>query len=287
MELTVHPGIGDLSWVLSKLSTTGMKFRLRIAEDKKTARAMPLVGMVDCIEDACHGDMHDYVILHKCFNCNFSDYVEAEKKGNKLYMTANWWVDSGKRLEGFLPDLETDFHYDIHGTSQDVQWAAQMVSPYPKSFLIYASSAGGIAAWSAWTEYEWVEFIRKVRQDFPHVHFFLIGAKWDADMRTPMQNVLNTVGISYTDLIGQTSLGQALELIRFSDYVAGYASGMTILANVANTPTLMLYPDTLTKLMRSWPCPVSLANGSYQGHVWARPTIIYSAIKSKLKEYLS
>ena len=285
MRLIVHPGIGDISWVLSKLSTTGRKFDLVIAEDKKTQRSMPLVDMVDCVNSATYGGFDIYYYLSKAGNAMFTEYEQAQKEGKTLYMTANNWVEKGKRLEGYLPDLDTDFHYTLH-TEDDDDWAEEIVSRYPSTFGIYTCSIPGIESWKAWSHFEWVDFIRQVNWDFPDTVFFLLGAKWDQDMRFPVVRYLKEFDIPYVDLIGRTTLPRVTALLKRLDYFAGYASGLTILSNVVNKPVAMLYPRYLTKLMDSWPCPVSLADGSYQGLVWDRPLTIYNKLKPYIERYV-
>lgn len=287
MELIVHPGIGDLSWLFSKLSTTDYKFDLIIAEDAKTRRALPLGDMVECVNSARYGGRELYELLYIAKNALFEDYVKAHEMGKKLVMTANHWVDSGNRLEGFLRDINTDFHYNIHGSPANAKWADQILENDRPCFGIYTSSMGGIEAWTAWSAMEWSEFIGMVEQNYPDVKFYLLGAKWDNDMRAPLRRILDDQYVDYHDLIGKTTLGQALELIRRLKYFAGFASGLTILANVVNTPVVMLYPKYLGGLTYSWPCPRSMANGSYQGLIWDRPVEIFRRIEKYLDRYLS
>ena len=285
IELVVHPGIGDLSWIFSKLSTTGEKFDLVIAEDLKTQRAMPLVEMVECINSARYGGHSEYYPLAKCGNSTFADYKKAGKEGKKLYMTANNWLEKGKRLEGYLPDLETDFHYKLDTSPQD-DWAAEKLAGHRRLMGIYTSGAEGIKVWNGWSHLEWTDFIRQVDWQFPYTTFVFLGAQWDMDMREPMLKMMEEYRIDYLDFIGKTDLIRATAIIKQLDYFAGYASGLTILANVVRTPVLMLYPNHLVKLINSWPSVESMIDGTYQGHTWQRPYEIFERIKSILKDYV-
>lgn len=286
MELVVHPGIGDISWVVSKLSTTGQQYDLVIAKDNKTRRAMPLVEMMPCIRSARYGGLEIYEMLARAGNAKWEEFVQAGEEGKTLYLTANKWLEKGNRLEGFLPDLDTDFHYPIHIPPADTAWAQSAVDPYPRTMGIYTSSWGGIVNWAGWTELEWLEFIRLVREHWTHTTFFLIGARWDMDMRLPMLKGLERERIDYVDLIGKTSLSRAAALIQQLDYFAGYASGLTVLADVVRKPCLMLYPDHLSQLMGAWPDPVHLADGTHQGHLWDRPLRVVRKIAPQLDKYL-
>lgn len=286
MELLLHPGIGDISWVLSKLSTTGKKFDLVIAEDSKTRRSMPLVDMVDCINSARYGGYEIYAILAKTTNAFFSEYEKAHEDGKTLCMTANNWLEKGNRLEGYLPDINTDFHYELKTTQEDDAWADLVLDKNYKSIGIYTSSKGGIKNWNGWSALEWMEFILKVREKYPDTKFYLFGAGWDQDMRLPMLQILNHYCVDYVDLIGKTTLSKVVSVLKKINYFVGYASGLTILANVVYTPVAMLYPRYLNSLTYSWPCPISMADGSYMGLIWERPIEIFNKIKHQLDKAL-
>jgi ADP-heptose:LPS heptosyltransferase len=101
-----------------------------------------------------------------------------------------------------------------------------------------------------------------------------------------MLDVLDYERIPYVDMIGKTSLAQAVALIKNMDYFAGFASGMTILADVVYQPCLMLYPLHLQKMMYTWPDPMHLANGFHQAHVWDRPSNVYAKIRKHLERFL-
>ena len=286
MELMVHPGIGDISWLLSKLSTVGEDFDLLIAEDLKTRRSLPLKDMVPFIRSAGYGGQEFYYVLSQCGNSLFSEYREAEAKGKRLFMTVNNWLEKGNRIEGFLPDLDTDYHYPISGSKEEVDFAEETVSRHP-AIGIYTSSFGGIHNWRAWSPFEWLEFMTYVKKEIPEATFYLIGAEWDLDIRDEICRGMQHYKLDYVDLYGRTTLGEALEIIRRLDYFAGFASGLTILADVVNTPTLMLYPNYLRPMMDAWPDPMSLATGTHKGLVWDRPISIFSATKHLVKKALA
>lgn len=286
MRLIVHPGIGDLSWLISKLSTTGEQYDLVIAEDSKTKRAMPLADMVPCIRSAEYGGHDAYAVLTQCTNARWAEYKQAHAEGKDLYITANWWLDAGNRLEGFLPDLDTDFHYPLVLGEQDHRWAEDLLSGGEKAFGIYTSSAAGVKAWSAWSVNEWLDFMERVHAEYPNVRFYLLGAKWDMDIRLSLLDALSRKALPHVDLFGRTTLQQAMALIQRLDYFAGFASGLTIMADVLDQPVCMLYPGHLIKLMSAWPDPRNLASGKHQAHVWKRPVDVFDAIRPYLEEYL-
>jgi hypothetical protein len=290
LQITVHPGLGDFSWVYSKLVNCGRPLELTIAEDSKTKRALTYVQCLPQIADAKYGTMQDYEILYHTWNGTYEEMLKAEEEGKLIYISANNWVDKGNRLESFIPDLPTDFHYPIVTKESDKIRADQLLPILPsgdKYFGIYTSSLGGNIAWDGWSPNEWIDFISLVYKEFPSATFVLIGAKWDVDYLPAFMPKLVDTGVPYINLIGKTpDMSLSMEVLKRLDYHIGFASGMGIISNVLNKPSCMMYPSHISKLMYSWPCPISIATKDYQGFIWDRPVNIFRKIHSKLEEVL-
>ncbi len=286
MKITTHPGIGDISWIYSKLVNADTDFDLVIAEDEKTKRALPLTDLLPKVRSAEYGSMSDYLPLSKCENALFADYQAAESAGKRLFVSANNYLETGQRLEGYLPDLETDFHYPINTSADDQARAATLLPSNNVYFGIYTSSSEGARNWNGWSAHEWTDFIRRIKQAHPHVVFVLIGAGWDRDLSRELAQILISDRIYHVNLTGKTSLGVSIECLKRLSYFAGYASGMGILSNVLNMPQLMLYPNHLKKLMHAWPCPYTLANGQHHCMTWGRPVDAFKLIEHRLNDFL-
>jgi ADP-heptose:LPS heptosyltransferase len=146
------------------------------------------------------------------------------------------------------------------------------------------ASAEGMKLWNGWGPGEWLDFLGSVRAAMRHVVFVAIGAKWDRNMADVVIPLMRTLGMDVIDLVGDLEVGGSLEVIRRCRYFAGFASGMTIVANVMSKPVLMLYPNHLEKLMYSWPCPESIANGQYVAKIWDRPKTIFMDVIPMIEE---
>lgn len=285
LEITVHPGIGDISWVYSKLVSCGRPLRLRIAEDRKTKRSLPYVDLLPNVESAEYGDMGDYIPLSKSWNAYYGEFMEAEAEGKELMISANNWLEKGNRLEGYMPDLETDFHYEITTSPRDLDDAVHML-PAGKKVGIYTSSMGGAVGWNGWEREEWTDFGRRLHKDYPGVTVVLMGAKWDIDLSGLVAGGLAHYGVPYVNLCGRTPMPLAVEILKQLDWFVGFASGMGVLSNVLWKPCCMLYPDHLVKLMDAWPCPVTLATGYYKGLLWQRPADVLRECRPDLDRFL-
>lgn len=284
LEINTHPGIGDVSWIYSKLVNCEQPLKLKIAEDKKTKRALPFVGLLPQIQAAEYGDLGDYLPLSKCGNAYFAEYLEAQKLGLDLYVSANNYLETGARLEGYMPDLPTSFHYEIITKETDHEQAQRLLPKGHVYFGIYTSSQQGAVNWNGWQQEEWMDFAKRLYRQFPEITLVILGAKWDMDLSCAVSSGLHAAGIPHVNLVGKTDMGSAVEVLKRLTYFVGYASGMGILGNVLQKPGLMLYPNHLEKLMHAWPCPISLGLNRHIGMLWERPVKVLARCKPILKE---
>lgn len=257
-----------------------------IAEDAKHKRAFPFVDILPAVRSAKYGEKEDYEYLAKCGNNYFSDYKEAEKRGMRLFCSANNYLEEGNRLEGFLPDLDTDFHYKIKTTATQKK-AAKTLLPAGPYIGIYTSAMLGAQYWNGWQEYEWADFITRFAHNYPGVTPVIYGAKWDTDLSFCVSGLLNQAGVPHLNIVGKTAdMGTAIECLKIFKHNIGFASGMGILANVLNKPVCMLYPHHLEKLMYSWPCPMSIALNTYVPSLWERPIKVLGKLKRSIRAAL-
>lgn len=286
LAVTVHPGIGDISWAYSKLINTGRKLDLTICEDRKTKRALSYVNVLPTVESARYGTMQDYNTLAKSWNGTWEDVQKAEQKGKKLFLSVNNWLSKGNRLEGWMPDLPANFHYDLFTRDEDKITAKRLLPENGMKYCgIYTASVGGNKAWHGWEPEEWHLLMKKIAGDFPQTTFVLIGARWDMDYHRLLMPFMQE--FSYIDLFGKTpDMSLTVEVLKRLDYLLGFASGIPILSNVLGKQECMFYPYDIHRTMYSWPCPLSLATGAHKPLLWDRPYNIYRKITPQLEKYL-
>ena len=276
LHLHVHPGIGDLAWLYAKFSSLDRPLHLTVAEDK-TGRSMPFLDLLPNVIMADYGTQQlDYEYLNLCWNTTYERLLEEEEKGSKLYLSCNNWLDNGNRLEEWIPDLPTDFHFDIPIPQESLSNSLYALPPGGCYIGIHTASIGAADAWNAWGVGEWLGFIQRIHRDFANPVFVLMGAKWDTPMVRQLEMALKPFKqIRYVNLSGRTVLSDAIAIIRRCRYFVGFASGMAILSTILGIPTLMLYPGHLDKLMYSWPPTHSIGMGSYIGLPWGRIADVY------------
>jgi glycosyltransferase involved in cell wall biosynthesis len=287
LKITVHPGLGDLSWLYSKFANLDRPLDLTVCEDA-THRSGPFLELLPNVYDYHYSTGQlDYERLKTCWNGTYEEILAAESRGDRIYLSCNNWVDNGRRLEDWLPDLATDFHYEIPLSHDAYIASAHLLPPGAMYIAIHTASLGGMKAWDGWGPGEWLEFIQAIASEYPHIVFVLLGATWDEDMADQLRPLLTQSGITHLNLVGKTDLALTLAVLRRCRYVVGFASGVSILANVLQIPTLMLYPSHLHLLMHAWPDLNSIADGSYVGIVWSRPREAYRKVGLQIQRALS
>lgn len=286
LDVTVHPGIGDISWAYSKLVNTGRKLDLTICEDKKTKRALSYVNVLPSVNRAKYGTMRDYFMMQKTWNGTWEEVQQAEQQGKKLFLSANNWLSKGNRLELWMPDLPTDFHYELKTSEEHERLAKELLPDRGVKYCgIYTASVGANKAWNGWEPEEWYILLRKIANEFPETVFVLIGARWDLDYHRVLMPYMQE--FAFIDLFTKTpDMGLTVEVLRRLDYLIAFASGIPILSNVLGKRECMLYPYDIHRTMYSWPCPISLSSGDHKPLLWDRPLYIYRKITPQLEKHL-
>ena len=182
---------------------------------------------------------------------------EQLKDLNSFHLSINSHLESGKRIEDFLPDLGIDYF---------PKWVTGVdASSLPDGELIgiYGSCYAVNRHWNFWIEDDWMKLIRRKAKDNPNATFVVIGAAFDLDLGSKIIAKCREEGINVYDCIGK-SLGFVVEVMKRLDYFYSFPSGLGILAASVKCPTLMFYPPHLKDMMKSWAHPDSIESGLFR-----------------------
>jgi len=287
-KLAVPAGIGDYSWMHSKLCTIpDAEFEIFVP-DCYPQRTKPYIDLLP----NCTGKVgrHDYNDLLNWGRVRGGKTWEQILKNNNdgndfIYLQCNEHLGAGIPLADWLPDLKTDFHYKL-----DVDFENKY--PWPKEYKdskkigITMASMRGIRAWNAWLPETWAEFVRKVNRDHPDVVFVLLGGQWDIDTAVELMGILDGK-VKCIDLVGMTNIKEAIKIIDEVDYFIGYSSGLTVLRTVVNKPCTTLWPRHQMMLINSWAPPEMINSRDYMGFVYDSADRIHKRVKVKIKEALN
>jgi hypothetical protein len=272
----VPSGIGDVSWLYSKLINLPEKFTMTVA-DGWPHRTAPFLNLLPRVERAEYGPFnYDEIIrqeeYHE-FGLSPTWRQVFDRNIENVYIECNRHLESGRRLEDWLPDLPTNFHYPIYIPFEDADRGDMLIRDLPRPiWAISAASYRGSEAWKTWGFEEWKRFLTAW-----HLHaggtILLLGGFWDDLTHTLASNP------EYKDIVGKTSVGAMLKVIKEVDGYIGFSSGMGILRTVYKKPVFMLWPDHQVELSTSWAPPEMLENGQYIASLWRDPAEIFQRAK--------
>jgi len=275
LEIQVEPGIGDFSWIYSKLSNIGVPLKV-VVPDAKPRRLGQFLELLPNVVDMEYKEPKH--VPGRFLTCAIGGEMYAEmskaeflehckEKDNLIWFSLNVFLEKSNRLETYLPDVPTNFHYDINISDQAIEEADNLLGGKKDYLLLYSSSYKGAAVWKGWNSADWANFINLYREAFGDIDVVLMGAEWDLDHGEAICNHVPNI----LNLVGKTKLDVAIEVIKRSSYFVAFPSGLPVLANVVKKPVWMFYPEHLSGLQYSWACPESIESKDYKASLWVPP----------------
>jgi hypothetical protein len=250
-KILVPSGIGDFSWLWSKISTTNDSFFVEYADmiPDRLAAFLALLPKEKITGWA----------INKKYRCVFDTaalemaFMPRDHKKIELYsdlapdvlnvVEANTHLERGGRIESWLPDLPvTDLHYKINGLAR----GAKRQGIFP----VHLSSFKVHGYWKYYDIPVWVDMVSAIQQVTGWRPVF-IGGDYDDFAQACFEKYIER--FSAINLIGCTpDLKSIIPLIQQSKFFMGaVSSGLTMLANVLSIPTASWWPRP--KLPPSWP----------------------------------
>lgn len=249
-------GIGDLSWLYSKLHDLGATKDIGLAySDGHPRRSQPLVRLLPNVKDLGYTSWNNYPRRAISWDTDLASLGDGE-----YYIQVNTGLEKGQRLETMFPNQRTEFHYPLNIPKESKSEAKKVLSSIQGSHKIglYASAHYNEQIWML---SEWKEFISMIRDEYPDAAFYLIGATWD-NLTYDLYKVLKEEKWNVCGLVGSQDLSVTLEVIKGLDYFFSYPSGLGIMADVLNTPNMMwIWKDIHPELVGTFSCPDNLATG--------------------------
>jgi len=275
ITLDIPSGIGDVSWILSKLvHVKDREIRLRVA-DGWPHRTVKFLHLFPWITSAEYGNFNYQDIFEfQRMNMGKFDTWEQIKELSEFPMAPNHHLEKGRRLEDWLPDLPTDFHYEIPTTPRDKEMAVHFLRGLRRPIVgVSAASYRGSSAWKTWDHVGWMDFFRRVKSDLGEFTVLLMGGFWD-DLTASLSYDLERAGFPCAEIVGKTNIGTAIEILRVLDRYIGFSSGLGILSVVMRQPTFMLWPEHQVELSTSWAPEAMIESREYVAAQWLQPDVI-------------
>jgi hypothetical protein len=283
LNLVVPAGIGDVSWILSKIVNVKDDFDFNIQVcDGWPHRTVPFLKMFPWIREVAYSadsypDIVDFQSRHKLTtwervaNCGFG----------RILLAPNPHLEQGRRLEDWLPDLPTDFHYVIPTGFESEVKADKILKDVDTKYVygISAASYRGSEAWKTWGHEEWSRFLTRWLSIKPSVKFIFMGGFWD-DLT---HSIYEEFEVNSIDAVGKTDFGAAVEIHKRIKGYVGFSSGLGIIRTVLGLKTFMLWPDHQIELSTSWAPPEMLEDQTYMASLWRDPDEVFYRFKGWLR----
>lgn len=270
LTLIVPSGIGDFSWIYSKFSSLGVPMHIRVQEGGPP-RAEALTELLPLVKSVAH-ERIAYTALVKRSISPLTSAASIRKHiaSTPICVQANTHLETGKRVETWLPELTMNYHYPLNISPKRVVEAVKLLPLSP--FICFYSSAESTArAWNGWLENQWFEFMMGFRKRGIEIPFVMVGAGYDAGLGTKIEQLARKAKIAFFNLVGKLHLGSSLHVIRCSEYFLSFPSGLGILADVLECNATMFYPECLRRMIGSWADPQSLASGRFREMIFPNP----------------
>jgi ADP-heptose:LPS heptosyltransferase len=270
----VPSGIGDISWLYAKLSSLPYTFDLVVALDGPQ-RSLPYLELLPRVEHASYGTHHYKDLLGASLEPR-TDMLALEPGTYKL--SFNKFLEDGGKLADFFPSLPTSYHYSFKPELDSLstppyykEGRSQLIGIYPSKYQTIG--------WKFWEVSEWRSLMKMVETELGECHFVILGAEFDVRLGDDIARGLPNA----TSLVGKTSIGQAINLIKQMDYFFAYPSGLGILADVVDTPAMMFIPqDTWAiGLVDSYADPDNIKSGRHINRVFCTPKEAFSLFMEK------
>ncbi len=294
MKIGVPSGIGDISWLVSKLvnSEEWKKGDLEIViADGWPYRAQPYLEMLNVKSSYGNFRFEDIIAFENERKKEFSgrkllwrDIVE--KQAGCYLIEPNWHLEAGKLLSEYLPDLETNYHYELNRPEMSKR-VSEIIEPIVRDrglkwVGISCASYRGAKAWKTWELEQWKELSEIIIK--AGYKLVLMGGAWD-DLTDNLSYELEDS--SFVNLVGKTQFGEACVIHNLLDGYVGFSSGLGIIRTVMRLPTLMLWPEHQQALSTSWADPEDIDNRKYIAKSYVEPRVIGKIVLKQLEQWSS
>lgn len=287
----VPSGIGDISWLWSKLRHVALERPVRFeAATGYPFRAHEYLELLP--ELASHGystlefrDIIGVTALHKW--TTWAEIADLIAKGVRTFpLENNLHLERGKPLRDWFPDLPTDYHYPMEITDEHKARADKLLNGTPDGALLIGVSCAsyrGANAWKTWRAEQWLDLLTRLFERESQIVYVMMGGGWD-DLTREVGERLADATIPVIHTTGRTSFGAAMAIHGRLGYYIGFSSGLGILRTVLRKPTLMLWPDHQYPLSTSWADPEDVSSALYRTSGYGPPETVYWAIVSQWRE---
>jgi len=272
ITLGVPSGIGDCSWIVSKLINSpqwpNVKF---LIADGWPYRTKPLFDMVGVESDYGKFD-YNFILTFEQMH-PYETWKDVTSNGfGVFYLQPNMFLERDT-LNKWLPDLETNYHYKLKLPQiKNKKYYNRLTKG--DWIGISAASYRGHEAWRTWDMRKWKSLVKMLLGEGYNICF--LGGSWDDLTRSLEFEFGEDRCLS---LVGQTEFDEACAIQKLLKFYIGFSSGLGIIRTVLGLPTIMLFPDHLQSLSVSWADPKDVESRKYMALTYVSPKLVFKGFK--------
>jgi len=245
--VNVYPGIGDILWTFQKLQGLFPVLDINISS-AGVRRSENFVKMIEGVRNVSYRNITRPMIRAKTVHdVNLRDY-----EGKDFFLEANTWLESGKRIEDWMPKTENFV--------KDVKLKPMPTHPFVNTLQkrnnetyigIYTSNIANNKR-NGMTPELWAQYISEISSSHENPQIFIIGAEYDKDMALKVKQILNSKHKIHSMITIGYEIHETIGLLKKLDLIVGFPSGICILSNMFKIPNVMFMTAHLKKMHLTW-----------------------------------
>lgn len=278
LQLEVCGGIGDFVWLYSKLVALNLPLDITFSceEGHDLSGLLKLLPNVSVYRVGSFGA--DIVLKAPDVSSWDRRLLIDKARAGPVSIQLNDWLEKGNRIEGWMPDFPTTFHFPIQGL--DVAQAQSLMQPWTRWWTFYCANTASVLVFKGWGAEDWAEMGRLMMGLGKADGVALVGSVHDVPF---IEGVVQAMDVPVKNLVGQLDLAASLSVVQGGLYLVAFPSGIPILAEVLSCRVMMFYPAMLVGLESAWADPAMIESGDYKGCQFCPPSQAFDWIKNEYR----
>lgn len=303
LKVAFPAGIGDTLWLMTKMQSLLKiegrdKLAITICQDS-LRRSEDFLRSFSFVESVNYCDWN--ILQHQITLPNGSyNYGESQRNWHNQFdwfLQVNGHLENGNKLGSWYSDWEINWNVmdEYQFAKCDVDYATELKNRIGKYCVFYYGPESGNTICGhnrgpIWTPQDW----KILGESFQSLGLKIIsvGAKWDDSYMT---NYIDLTRLDTIDLVGITSISKTLSILKQSEFVIGYQSGIVISCPFMDIRAggfwrpygNSISPDHFISfnenMASSWVNPKVLERGDWMPLIYGKdtPESIYNYVKEK------
>lgn len=275
IKILYPPGIGDSYWSIVKTQAFLKREKIGIPdiyivcprekEFDAHRRAFPFIEMFPFLcasyETVESNNFEDRKIWDEAYK-NEGRTIFKNVLGYDYFISYNGNLRHGKRMDEVDFDLECNWKPSMFVSLEQEKFKEESIRKYGRYIVFYFVFQGTYINWT--NEFSVENVIKGINEIVKGTNCIPVfaGAIWDEKKDRSLREVMSKVS-GCVDLTGKTSIAQLLGLIKGSQGVVGYPSGLTIVSAMLGVKTLIIWNDYYNKDFAWNCCAPDLKNKTY------------------------